>query len=141
MEAIHNDFQDADLVLRPDQLEWIENALKTYLVDIGVQNALIVDMVGNIVAQSDNGRFLGDTPSLAALASANFAAVSAMAKVIGEKQFSLFFHKGKQESVHFTRIDDDLLLVVVFDKTVPIGRLRMNLEEVISKMKMLLKKA
>lgn len=141
METTFNDSHAPFINLKTHHLEWIENALKAYLVDIGVKNALIVDTAGNIVGQCDNGRFFGDTKSLAALASANFAAVSAMAKIIGEKQFSLFFQKGKRENIHFSRIDEDLLLVVVFDQEVSLGRLRMNLEEVISRIKMLLKMA
>lgn len=141
METISTDCQETVAFLSPEQLERVEGTLKAYLVDIGVQKALVVDTAGNIVGQCGNGRFSGDVQSLAALASANFAAVSAMAKIIGEKQFSLFFQKGKRESIHFSRIDDDLLLVVVFDKAVSLGRLRMNLEEVISKIKILLKMA
>ena len=43
--------------------------------------------------------------SLAALAAGNFGAVDAMAKIVGEEEFSLLFHKGEDENLHFSKVD------------------------------------
>lgn len=122
-----------------DHLAKAERLLETSLIGIGVHNAMVIDTVGNIIAEAADGTFSGDRVSLAALASANFAAVSAMAKMVGEKQFSLFFHKGKNESIHFSSINDEVLLVVVFGREVSLGILRMNVERVIYDIKRLMK--
>ena len=76
------------------QLDAIEQVLLKELFEAGVDCVFMIDMAGNIVANVNNGDKKHDIYSLAALAAGNFAAVSAMAKVIGENEFSLLFHKG-----------------------------------------------
>ena len=87
-----------------EQLEKAEAILEEDLIESGVIIALVVDMAGHIVANSRSEGCSHDVYSLAALAAGNFGAVSAMAKIIGEEEFSLLFHKGKKENIHFSRI-------------------------------------
>jgi predicted regulator of Ras-like GTPase activity (Roadblock/LC7/MglB family) len=117
----------------PAQLERIERIFMKELIEIGGQSVLLIDMIGNIILNCDNGHYDKDIYTIAALASANFAAVSSMAKIVGEQDFSLLFHKGKNENVHFTKIDDDYLLVTIFGSDVALGDLRMRLAGVIRK--------
>jgi len=84
------------------QLDRIEDILKQDLINNGVRCVFLIDMAGNIIANLDNGEKQHDIYSLAALAAGNFGAVSAMAKIIGENEFSLLFHKGKKENIHDT---------------------------------------
>ena len=86
------------------QLDSIEDILQQDLIDNGVRCVFLIDMAGNIIANLDNGEKQHDIYSLAALAAGNFGAVSAMAKIIGENEFSLLFHKGKKENIHFNKI-------------------------------------
>jgi predicted regulator of Ras-like GTPase activity (Roadblock/LC7/MglB family) len=74
---------------------------------------------------------------LAALAAGNFGAVSAMAKIIGEEEFSLLFHKGHKESIHFSKVLADFLLVTIFGKEVSLGFLRLKVSEAIERIKMI----
>jgi hypothetical protein len=39
-----------------------------------------------------------------------------MAKLVGESEFSLLFHKGKKLSIHFSKVTDDTLLISMFNK-------------------------
>ena len=75
------------------QLDSIEDVLNQDLIDNGVRCVFLIDMAGNIIANLDNGEKQHDIYSLAALAAGNFGAVSAMAKIIGENEFSLLFPK------------------------------------------------
>lgn len=124
-----------DYTLQQNQLEKIEQILKDGLVGINLNNAMLIDMAGNIIAKCDNGKCEHDIYSLAALASANFAAVDTMAKIIGEEEFSLLFHKGEHESIHFSRVADDFLLITLFGKEVSLGLLRLKIAETIEKIK------
>jgi hypothetical protein len=74
------------------QLDRIEEILKTDLIDNGVRCVFLIDMAGNIVTNLDNGEKQHDIYSLAALAAGNFGAVSSIAKIIGEREFSLLFN-------------------------------------------------
>ncbi len=126
-------FDDADYSLGQEQLEQIEDILQVELVDTGVNSVLLIDLAGNIIAQQDNGECDHDLYSLAALASANFAAVDTMAKIVGEEEFSLLFHKGENESIHFSKVQNDFLLITIFGKKISLGLLRLKVAETIEK--------
>ncbi|BCS95793.1 hypothetical protein DSLASN_14250 [Desulfoluna limicola] len=111
------------------QLESIEDVLTEELIELGVQSVVLIDLAGNVIVNLDNGRCQHDVYSLAALAAANFGAVSAMANIIGEEEFSLLFHKGESDSIHFSKIGTDLLLLSIFGKDVSLGFLRLKVNE------------
>jgi predicted regulator of Ras-like GTPase activity (Roadblock/LC7/MglB family) len=120
------------------QLDGIEEILQEDLVALGVHCVVLIDMAGNIIANLDNGEMEHDIYSLAALAAGNFGAVSTMAKIIGEDEFSLLFHKGEKESIHFSKVTSDFLLVSIFGKEVSLGFLRLKVAEAIEKINKLL---
>lgn len=117
------------------QLDDIEETLQQELVNLGVNCVFLIDLAGNIIASIDDGKHEHDIYSLAALAAGNFGAVSAMASIIGEDEFSLLFHKGKNESMHFSKVMTDFLLVTMFGKEVSLGFLRLKVAETIEKIR------
>jgi predicted regulator of Ras-like GTPase activity (Roadblock/LC7/MglB family) len=116
-----------------EQLETIESIILHDLIESGAHSVLLIDMAGNIIAKADNGQCDHDIYSLAALASANFAAVDTMAKLVGENEFSLLFHKGENESIHFSTVKKDFLLISIFGTKVSLGLLRLKVAEAIEK--------
>lgn len=108
------------------------------LIDLGVSCVFLIDMAGNVIANLDDGEMKHDIYSLAALAAGNFGAVSEMAKIIGEDEFSLLFHKGEKESIHFSKVMSDFLLVTIFGKETSLGFLRLKVAEAIGKLKKIL---
>ena len=129
---------DYTVELDEKQFEAVENILAKELIDVGVQSLLLIDLAGNILISLNDGKVRHDVYSLAALAAGNFGAVSEIAKIIGESDFSLLFHKGEKESLHFSRIAEDLLLITVFGKEISLGFLRLKVAEAIKKIKVLL---
>jgi len=126
---------DYTVDLDKKQFESIEGILSEELIELGVRCVLLIDLAGNIIVNLDDGDLEHDIYSLAALAAGNFGAVSAMAKIVGEEDFSLLFHKGESESIHFSKIDDELLLVTIFGKDVSLGFLRLKVTEATKKIK------
>ena len=124
--------------LETKQLEDIEDLLQHDLIDMGVTCVILIDMAGNIIANIDNGKKKHDIYSLAALAAGNFGAVSAMAKIIGEEEFSLLFHKGKKENIHFSRVAEDFLMISIFGNEVSLGFLRLKVAETIKAIRTIL---
>ena len=120
-------------ILENEQLDSIQEIIEEDLADLGVHCVLLIDVSGNIIANYDNGKFQHDIYSLAALAAGNFGAVSTMATLLGENEFSLLFHKGENENIHFSKVSDNFLLINTFGKDVSLGLLRMKVAESIEK--------
>ncbi len=121
-----------------EQLDEIDSLLINDLIGIGVHSAIVVDVAGNVIAEHDNGgQDTIDVHSFAALAAGNFAAVDAMAQLVGEQEFSLHFHKGETESIHFSKVNSDILLITIFGNDISLGFVRLKTSEVIDKIKSL----
>ena len=112
------------------QIESIENILQ--------ESVILMDLAGNVIVNLENGDSSHDVYSLAALAAGNYGAVSAMANIIGEQEFSLLFHKGEEESIHFSKVVEDLLLLTIFNKNVSLGFLRLKVAEAIKRIQVLI---
>ena len=117
------------------QFELIERILSDELMSLGLSCVLLIDLAGNILVNLDDGKTNHDIYALAALAAGNFGAVSEMARLIGEEDFSLLFHKGEKESIHFSKVNEDLLLLSIFGKDVSLGFLRLKVAEAIRKIR------
>ena len=118
-----------------EQLEKAEAILEEDLIESGVIIALVVDMAGHIVANSRSEGCNHDVYSLAALAAGNFGAVNAMAQIVGEEEFSLLFHKGQDENLHFSKVNEELLLITTFGNDVSLGFLRLKIAEAIERIR------
>jgi predicted regulator of Ras-like GTPase activity (Roadblock/LC7/MglB family) len=136
----HNWWEEDSLeyTLGQKQLEDIEGILQKDFMELGVHCVVLIDMAGNIIVNLDNGAMTHDVYSLAALAAGNFGAVSAMAKIVGEKEFSLLFHKGEKENIHFSKVMDDFLLITIFGMETSLGFLRLKVAEATKKIKKIL---
>ncbi len=124
-------------VVSQEQLEKIDEILSEQLIKIGVDCVIIIDMAGNIITAKDNGASRYDVYSFAALAAGNFATVDAMAKLVGEQEFSLLFHKGTDCNIHFSKVDDELLLITMFGKHISLGFLRLNVVKALEQIRKL----
>lgn len=113
------------------QLDAIDNVIQSNLIEAGLDNVIFMDMAGNTIAKHDNGKSHLDSTAFAALAAGNFAAVDAMAKLVGESEFSLLFHKGEKSSIHFSKVNDDTLLIAMFNKDISLGLVRLKVAETI----------
>lgn len=110
------EFKQVDAEL--SKLHQLANAKVTFLVD---KNGQLISSVG----ETQNL----DTTSLASLTAGNIAATGGMAKLLGEKEFSILFHEGERDNVHISLIGDRVILVVVFDQRSSLGLVRLRVKK------------
>ena len=96
----------ADLVLTKQSLDRIDSILATLLARTGAHTVLLIDKAGQLIS------FQGSmdqekVSSLAALTAANYGATTAIARLFGEEEFTLLFHKGKEENIHFSNVGEE----------------------------------
>ncbi len=122
------------MILGQKQLDKIDDILTANLIGSGVQSVMLIDTAGNVIASINNGNETVDLYSLAALAAANFGAMSCMAKIVGEDEFSLLFHKGEKENIYFCKVNEELLLVNIFNNQISLGFLRLKMSKVVEEL-------
>lgn len=87
------------LVLDQPALERIHRALLVLLRESEAKCAVLVDQDGQCITKKGFTRHL-DTDSLAALVAGSFASTRAMAKLVGENEFTVLFNQGQKDSIH-----------------------------------------
>jgi predicted regulator of Ras-like GTPase activity (Roadblock/LC7/MglB family) len=133
VDRIRNVEVDMHIILTRDRMSELESILEAELLENGADHVFIVDSSGNLIIE--RGKLpMGDILSLAALSAANFGATEQIARLIGEEDFSLLFHKGAKQNIHFSRIGKNFILVTLFGNDVSLGLIRLRSSKAIEKL-------
>ena len=76
--------------------------------------------------------------SLSVLTAANFGATAEIAKILGEEEFTLLFHKGRNENVYFSTVGEHVILVTLFDERTSLGMVRLQIGKIIDELSKIL---
>ena len=115
-----------------EDIQEIDEVLGGFLDRSQAKCILMVDKEGFLVTKKGFTKSF-DTRSLAALTAGAFASTREMAKILGETEFTVLFHQGKNEHIHVSLVGDRALLVTVFDDRTTIGMVRLYASEVTEK--------
>jgi predicted regulator of Ras-like GTPase activity (Roadblock/LC7/MglB family) len=118
-----------DLILTEEKQAKISEIIDRELIKNGVEHVFLVDTAGNLIVEKGNYP-LEDVLPLAALSAANFGATAEIARLVGEEDFTLLFHKGEKYNLHFTKVGDQFILVILFDKSVSLGLVRYKISKI-----------
>jgi predicted regulator of Ras-like GTPase activity (Roadblock/LC7/MglB family) len=114
-----------DLVLYEEEFQKIKEALQHLLQDANANVVFLVDKNGQQIAAIGDLNAL-DTTSLASLTAGNVAATDGLARLIGEKEFSILFHEGEKDNIHISIVAQRVILVVIFDERSSLGLVRLR---------------
>ena len=127
----------SDLVLHPEEYEKIRAVISRLRSDCNAKIVFLVDKNGQqIAAQGEIDRL--DTTALASLAAGNVAATDSLARLIGEKEFSILFHEGERDNLHISVVGGKMILVVIFDERSSLGLVRLRVKRGINDLKSIL---
>jgi predicted regulator of Ras-like GTPase activity (Roadblock/LC7/MglB family) len=128
------------LVLRKEDADSINLALINLLKASAAKCALLVEQSGKCIAKRGFTQKL-DTDALAALIAGSFASTRAMAKLVGESDFSVLFHQGDKDHIHNILVDDNSILTVIFDERTTIGMVRLYSKDAAKQLRHVLRAA
>jgi len=111
-------------VIQQQDADRIHDILTHFLGDSGAVEALLIDRGGQLLAMEGDYQSL-DAVSISALAAGAFSSTAAMAQLLGETEFSGLFHEGTKRSIHVSTVDDEAILLVIFDHRTTIGMVRL----------------
>ena len=117
-----------DIVIHEADAVRIDAVLGRFLADSSCAAALLIDRSGQPLAESGVSRTL-DTGSIGALAAGAFSATAALARLLGESEFSVLFHEGVRESMHVSTVDDETIVLAIFDERTTVGMVRLFARE------------
>jgi len=118
----------ADLVMYEEEYQQIKEILARLQSDSNSKIVFLVDKNGQQIAA--HGDMQGvDATSLASLTAGNVAATDGLAKLIGEKEFSILFHEGERDNIHISLVAQRVILVVIFDERSSLGLVRLRVKK------------
>jgi predicted regulator of Ras-like GTPase activity (Roadblock/LC7/MglB family) len=116
------------MVIQAEDAARIQATLGRFLAESGAAEALLIDRGGQLLAVDGVSRAL-DTVSISALAAAAFSSTCAMAQLLGETEFTVLFHEGAKQSIHVSTVDEDAILLAIFDDRTTLGMVRLFAKE------------
>jgi len=122
------------LILFDAELREMTAVIERLLSDANAKGVFLIDKDGQLIASSGNVTDI-DTTSLASLTAGNIAATGGLAKLIGEKEFSILFHEGKKDNMHISIVAQRVILVVIFDANSSLGLVRLRVKKADEEMK------
>jgi predicted regulator of Ras-like GTPase activity (Roadblock/LC7/MglB family) len=115
-------------------LDEVEYHLNNLFDRTGASCVLLVDISGQLISFKGNVQGV-DLASLAALVAGDMAAVSEMARILGEgDQFKLLIHEGEPYNILISAVRGSFQLAIIFKTTVQIGLVRLFTKGTVTKL-------
>jgi predicted regulator of Ras-like GTPase activity (Roadblock/LC7/MglB family) len=111
-----------------DEFKKIDEELKKLHQQANSKIVFLVDKNGQLIASAGDTHNI-DTTALASLTAGNIAATGGMARLLGEKEFSILFHEGERDNIHISLIAQRVILVVIFDQRSSLGLVRLRVKK------------
>jgi predicted regulator of Ras-like GTPase activity (Roadblock/LC7/MglB family) len=133
MAEFSEKMRQARLVFYEQDIEELNKILADFLERSQAKCALLIDKEGHLVTKKGFTKSF-NTDSIAALVAGSFAATKQVAQLLGETEFSVLFHQGKNENIHIGLVAERALVVVIFDDRTTLGMVRLYAEELQQKL-------
>ncbi len=118
----------ASFVMYDEEFKRINAVIEKLLRESNSKVIFLVDKNGQLISAVGESEHL-DTTSLASLTAGNIAATGGLAKLIGEKEFSILFHEGEKDNLHISIVAGRVILVVIFDQRSSLGLVRLRVKK------------
>ena len=116
------------MVMYEQEFDQISTICERLYREASSKVVFLVDKNGQLIASAGETENI-DTTSLASLTAGNIAATGGLAKLIGEKEFSILFHEGERDNLHISIIAGRVILVVIFDNRSSLGLVRLRVKK------------
>lgn len=117
-----------DLVMYESEFKRIDDAIQKLSQQANAKVVFLVDKNGQLIASAGDTQNM-DTTSLASLTAGNIAATGGIARLLGEREFTILFHEGEKDNIHISLVGQRVILVVIFDQRSSIGLVRLRVKK------------
>jgi predicted regulator of Ras-like GTPase activity (Roadblock/LC7/MglB family) len=126
-----------NIVITKKDMKKINYCLNKMVSSSMAHSVLLIDRSGQLIAHHGNTPEI-DILSLSALTAANFGATAEIARMLGEEEFTLLFHKGRSENVYFSTIGEHVIIVTLFDNQTSLGLIRLQINKIIDELSIII---
>lgn len=119
---------DSDLVMYEEEFRKIDGELQKLYHQSNAKVVFLIDKNGQLIASAGETHDI-DTTSLASLTAGNIAATGGIARLLGEKEFTILFHEGEKDNIHISLVGQRIILVVIFDHRSSLGLVRLRVKK------------
>jgi predicted regulator of Ras-like GTPase activity (Roadblock/LC7/MglB family) len=128
----------ADLILLEEDHARFTDILEKLKEEANAKVVFLFDKNGQQLCSA--GEVEGvDPTSLASLTAGNVAATDGLAKLLGEREFSILFHEGEHDNLHINVVADSAILLVLFDERSSLGLVRLRVKKATGELAVVLK--
>lgn len=108
----------------------INTTIQELLKNSNSKSIMLLDKTGQMISSvGEEPQF--DLHSFASLCAADFEANAQLAELIGERDFSTLYHQGSNESMYLARVEQNIILVILFDKKTTLGLVRLRTKKAV----------
>lgn len=119
---------NSPMVIYEDEFHQITDVCERLNLDANAKAVFLIDKNGQLILAAGRYAHL-DTTALASLTAGNIAATDGLAKLIGEREFSILFHEGEHDSLHISLVASQVILVVMFGEETSVGLVRLRVRK------------
>ncbi len=112
--------QLTNLIISDHELDTITSTLNKLMNETSATSVMLLDKSGQVISTQGTSTKRNAT-SLGALLAGAFSSSRHVAELLGEKDFRTIFQQGVHENIYTTMVEDQWLLVIVFDRLTHIG--------------------
>ncbi len=117
------------MVMYEEEFRQISTLIEKLNREANAKVCYLVDKNGQLIAGAGETANI-DATSLASLTAGNIAATGGLAKLLGEREFSILFHEGEKDNIHISLIGQRVILVVIFDGRSSLGLVRLRVKKI-----------
>jgi predicted regulator of Ras-like GTPase activity (Roadblock/LC7/MglB family) len=119
---------ESNLVMYEGEFRRIDEELRRLYQQTNAKVLFLIDKNGQLIASAGDTHNI-DTTALASPTAGNIAATGGIARLLGEREFTVLFHEGDTDNIHITLIGQRVILVVIFDQRSSLGLVRLRVKK------------
>jgi predicted regulator of Ras-like GTPase activity (Roadblock/LC7/MglB family) len=116
------------MVMYEEEFRQISAVIDRLAREANAKVCFLIDKNGQLIASAGETAEI-DSTSLASLTAGNIAATGGLAKLLGEREFSVVFHEGEKDNIHISLIGQRVILLVIFDRRSSLGLVRLRVKK------------
>jgi predicted regulator of Ras-like GTPase activity (Roadblock/LC7/MglB family) len=140
MNQLNNTNRTGNVQLSRSQFENVSECLAYLAKKLRLTALILVNSSGQVCAKKSSPDWQADTTLLATLTANSFAATTEIARLLGEKtRFRMVLHEGENQNVYVSSVTSEYFLIVIFEKDVALGMVRLFTKRTIDQLLPVLK--